>query len=170
MDAKNRRKRLLDMLTGSETPVTGTALSRDLGVSRQVIVGDIAILRAAGFDVFATPQGYTLPKVSVPSAVTARLACRHDRDNWAKALEIIIDNGGRVVDDIVEHPIYGEITANLMLGSRRDLGEFLQKLEKGAEPLSAITGGIHLHTVEVPSREVLSRIENELKAEGILVE
>ncbi|HMM22920.1 MAG TPA: transcription repressor NadR [Selenomonadales bacterium] len=170
MDAKNRRRLLLDLLTGSERPLTGTALARDLRVSRQVVVGDIAILRAAGINIFATPQGYMLPKAPASSTITARVACRHGRDNLAKELEIIIDNGGRVVDVIVEHPIYGEITANLMLTSRRELNDFLQKLAAGAEPLSTITGGIHLHTVEVPSREVLNRIERELKAAGILVE
>lgn len=170
LDAKNRRNAVLEKLTAAQEPLTGTALARELGVSRQIIVGDIAILRAAGVDIYATPQGYTVPGAAPPHAKTARLACRHGRDNLAQELTIIIDNGGKVLDVIVEHPIYGEIRANLMLASRRDLNAFLKKLDEGAKPLSSVTGGVHLHTVEVPSAEVLEVIAAELKAAGILIE
>lgn len=170
LDAKNRRTVLLTKLKNSSEPLTGTALARDLGVSRQVIVGDVAILRAAGIDIYATPQGYILPQPRPHGAVVAKLACRHGRDKLAEELTIIIDNGATVLDVIVEHPIYGELKANLMLASRRELADFLQKIDQGAEPLSAITGGVHLHTVEVPSQEVLAKIEAELRAEGILMD
>lgn len=168
MEARDRRRALLAKLKESDQPVTGTLLARELGVSRQVIVGDIAILRAAGEDILATPQGYTLPVRPSRQVITARIACRHGRENLQQELATIIDNGGKVVDVIVEHPVYGDIKANLMLASRRELAEFLEKLEH-AEPLSMITGGIHLHTVEVPSQDVLRRIEQELRDAGILV-
>lgn len=169
MDARERRNRLVDKLQKTGTPVTGTALAQELGVSRQVIVGDIAILRAAGMEIYATPQGYLLPAARTPAAKTAKIACHHGWDKLADELAIIIDNGGKVLDVIVEHPVYGELKANLMLASRRDLAEFLRSLKNsGAEPLSAITGGVHLHTVEVPSPEVLARIERELERENIL--
>lgn len=170
MDGKKRRGLLLDKLKNSDEPLTGTALAYALGVSRQVIVGDIAIMRAAGSDIYATPQGYILPKPLAKSALIAKLVCNHDRGNLAKELSIIIDNGGKIIDVIVEHPIYGELKANLMLTSRRDLVDFLQKLDRGAEPLSAITGGVHLHTVEVPSKAALANIEAELRSAGILVD
>lgn len=170
VDAKNRRTVLLTNLKNSDVPLTGTALARDLGVSRQVIVGDIAILRAAGINIYATPQGYTLPQPRLQGSVVATLACRHGRDKLAEELTIVIDNGAKVLDVIVEHPIYGELKANLMLASRRELAGFLHKLDQGAEPLSAITGGVHLHTVEVPSQEVLAKIEAELRAQGILID
>ncbi|SDF32666.1 transcription repressor NadR [Sporolituus thermophilus] len=170
MDAKTRREKLLTMLKQAAAPVTGTALSRELGVSRQVIVGDIAILRAAGQEIYATPQGYLVPVANPRSAVTAKLACRHGRDSLAEELAIIIDHGGKVLDVIVEHPLYGEIRANLMLASRRDLAEFLRKLEEsGAKPLSVVTGGVHLHTVEAPSPQVLAEIEGALRQQGILL-
>lgn len=169
MDARERRNRLVDKLQKTGTPVTGTALAQELGVSRQVIVGDIAILRAAGVEIYATPQGYLLPAARPTAAQTAKIACHHGWDKLADELAIIIDNGGKVLDVIVEHPVYGELKANLMLASRRDLAEFLHSLKNsGAEPLSAITGGVHLHTVEVPSPEVLARIERELERENIL--
>ncbi len=170
MDARERRAELLTMLKHAAGPLTGTWLAKELKVSRQVIVGDFAILRAAGTAVYATPQGYVLPKVEVPKTIKATLACKHERDNMESELAIIIDNGGKVLDVIVEHPVYGELTANLMLSSRRDLNEFLRKLDKSkAEQLASITGGVHMHTVEVPDYKTLARIEEELKIKGILL-
>jgi transcriptional regulator of NAD metabolism len=169
MDAKERRNQLLDKLKKTGTPVTGSALAQELGVSRQIVVGDIAILRAAGVEIYATPQGYLLPAARAQSVKTVKIACHHGWDKLADELTIIIDNGGKVLDVIVEHPIYGELRANLMLASRHDITEFLHNLKhSGAEPLSAITGGVHLHTIEVPSLNVLSRIEQELEQQEIL--
>ncbi|MDF2500070.1 MAG: hypothetical protein K0Q77_784 [Anaerosporomusa subterranea] len=169
MDAKERRNQLVDKLKKTGTPATGSALAQELGVSRQVIVGDIAILRAAGVEIYATPQGYLLPTAKSQSVKTAKIACHHGWDKLTDELEIIVDNGGKVLDVIVEHPIYGELKANLMLASRRDIAEFLHNLKNsGAEPLSAITGGVHLHTIEVPSQKVLTRIEKELQEQNIL--
>jgi len=169
VDTKDRRSKILTMLKTAGKPVTGTALARELGVSRQVIVGDIAILRAAGIAVYATPQGYVIP-VDLAPAVRATLACRHRRDELEKELMIIIDNGGKVLDVVVEHPLYGEIRANLMLSSRRELADFLNNLAKsGAEPLSIVTGGVHLHTIEAPTEAVLKNIQEELSSHGILI-
>ncbi|MEG6584150.1 transcription repressor NadR [Dendrosporobacter sp. 1207_IL3150] len=169
METQERRSKILARLKSTSSPLTGTALAKELGVSRQVIVGDIAIIRASGITVYATPQGYMIPQVHTASVI-ATIACRHDRDELEKELSIIIDNGGKVRDVIVEHPIYGEITANLMLSSRRELADFLHKLaESGAAPLATVTGGVHLHTIEVPSAEVLSTIEEELRTKGLLM-
>ena len=170
MDGKERRQQLIALLKTTSEPLTGTALARLLGVSRQVIVGDMAILRAAGCEIYATPQGYVLPAAKVPTAVIAKLACSHDRNRMAEELNIILDHGGKVLDVIVEHGVYGEIKANLMLGTRRDLEAFLISLEKsGAEPLSLITGGIHLHTIEAPAESALEAIKAELNERNILL-
>jgi uncharacterized protein len=170
MDAKDRRNALHEKLAATDEPLTGTVLASQFGVSRQVIVGDIAILRAAGVSVFATPQGYMLPRNSVSAAVTAKIACGHSLHKLEEELAIIIDNGGKVLDVIVEHPIYGEIKANLMLSSRCDLTEFISQLStSAASPLSSITDGIHLHTIEVPSRAILAKIKQELRVAGILL-
>lgn len=168
METQERRAFLLAKLQAADKPLTGTALARELGVSRQIIVGDIAIIRASGVEIYATPQGYMIPAVVSP-AVSFTIACRHKHDNLEKELAIIIDNGGKVRDVIVEHPLYGEIKANLMLSSRRELDEFLARLtESGAQPLSVVTSGVHLHTIEVPNEKVLANIEQELRNEGIL--
>ncbi len=170
MDAKQRRIRLVEKLREVDRPLTGTCLAKEFKVSRQVIVSDFAILRASGTAVYATPQGYVLPRVENIKSKRVTLACKHERDNLEQELAIIIDNGGKVIDVIVEHPLYGDLTANLVLTSRRELAEFLRKLDSSkAEQLASITGGVHLHTVEVADYEMLARIKAELKAAGILM-
>ncbi|MCE5285791.1 MAG: transcription repressor NadR [Pelosinus sp.] len=168
MDAKARRDFLLEKLKRDTKPVTGAVFAKELGVSRQIIVGDIAILRAAGIDIFATPQGYVLPNHAYQEALRYKIACRHNNEGMEKELAIVIDNGGKVLDVIVEHPIYGEICANLMLASRRDLKEFMERITN-SEPLSLLTGGVHLHTIEVPSNEIFNNIELQLRTAGILM-
>ncbi|MBC8014715.1 MAG: transcription repressor NadR [Sporomusaceae bacterium] len=170
MDARQRRTKLLQKLKEAGGPLTGTWLAKELGVSRQVIVGDFAIMRAAGTEVYATPQGYVLPIMENSKAIRITIPCKHERVGMEEELAIIIDNGGKVLDVIVEHPVYGELTANLMLASRRDLTEFLRKLDGSkAEQLASITGGVHVHTVEVPDYETLARIKDELRIKGILL-
>ena len=170
MDARERRTMLVERLRAGGRAITGGALAQELGVSRQVVVGDIAILRAAGQNIYATPQGYILPEPKRQHNVVATLPCRHGMDGLEQELTIIVDNGGKVLDVIVEHAIYGELKGNLMLASRRDVADFMHKLQgSGAEPLCSITGGVHLHTVEVPSHAVLSRIKEELQAYGLLL-
>lgn len=171
MNTNERREILRKKLAESVKPMTGTALANELGVSRQVIVGDIGILRAMGIKVYATPQGYVIPnQIDTESeALIATIACSHDKQGVAKELEIIVDNGGKIRDVIVEHPLYGEIRADLMISSRRDINSFLDGMERsGAGPLLVVTGGLHLHTIEVPNEEILREIERELKENGIL--
>lgn len=170
METKERRLVILTKLKEAERPITGTELAKELGVSRQVIVGDIALLRASGVNVYATPQGYVVPTEPKSDKVTAVLVCRHTKEDLADELNIIVDNGGKVLDVVVEHPLYGEIRANLMLSSRREVTEFIDKLaNSGAAPLSIVTDGVHLHTVEVTDYHVLQKIEEQLKTLGILV-
>lgn len=170
MDGKERRRQLMALLREADAPLTGAVMAQRLGVSRQVIVGDMAILRAAGTEIYATPQGYILPAAKETAAVIAKIACRHERDGMADELAVIIDHGGKILDVIVEHGVYGEIKANLMLSNRRDLAAFLGSLEQSrSELLSAITGGVHLHTIEAPSEGVLNDIREELRSRGILL-
>ena len=129
MEAKERRILLLERLKAAKEPLTGTWLAKELGVSRQIIVSDFAILRAAGNVIYATPQGYLLPHVENTKTLRATLACKHMQEKVDEELSIIVDNGGKVIDVIVEHSLYGELKANLMIGSRREIGEFLHKLK-----------------------------------------
>ena len=171
MNAVQRRDKIVEILTESETPVSATALSKKLSVSRQVIVGDIALIRAYGLDVFATPRGYLLKSNdNDKNRLIKTIACKHKADKLKDELYSIIDNGCAVLDVIVEHPIYGELTGPLHIFSRYDADEFLKKItEQNAQPLSALTEGIHLHTISCTDEEAYKRIMCVLKRHDILL-
>ncbi|MGI6224839.1 MAG: transcription repressor NadR [Peptococcales bacterium] len=169
---RDRRQEIINILKDISKPIKGNQLADFLGVSRQVIVQDIALLRAEGKDIIATPQGYFLiSKVNNDSGKLIKVfACQHDHQNMEKELKIIVSLGGKVVDVIVEHPLYGELKGNLMLENLEDVESFIKNLDKsGAGPLSALTKGIHLHTIEAPSQVILDKIQEELKSAGLLV-
>lgn len=171
MNTEERREQLLKRLHEAEQPLTGTKLSREFAVSRQIIVGDISILRAQGVQIFATPRGYILPKEQPEVSRMVTLVCQHDAAGMEKELLAIVDNGGAVLDVIVEHPLYGPIRGDLLLENRRDVRAFLSKMQKcQANPLLVVTGGIHMHTVRVPDEETLQAIREDLRALHILVE
>lgn len=169
MQSSDRRDRILDILKEKTKPVSGSRLSKKLGVSRQVIVQDIALLRASGINIYATPQGYLLPGDTKDNIIKV-IACYHNQENTKKELEIIVDNGGKIIDVIVEHPIYGEIKGNLMLNSRLDINKFMKMYKKEETlPLSFLTGGTHLHTIQVPNEEAFEKIIFELNKNGYLI-
>ena len=173
MHAKERRQNIIEQLQQAASPVTGTTLAQMLGVSRQIVVGDVALLRANGWAILATPDGYLLPqeKDAAQAGRTRRFACSHTSDDMEKELNIIVDNGGKVLDVAVEHPVYGELVARLVLASRRDIQTFLRRVrETRAIPLSAITGGVHLHTVCAEDEATLDFIEQQLREQGLLAE
>lgn len=166
---EERKQRILTELK-NRNYLKGSELAEIFAVTRQVIVKDIAILRAEGYDIIATPNGYFLNLPGKTNRVRRVIATRHDRENIYRELEIIIDNGGKVLDVIVEHPVYGEIKANLMLDNRADLTSFMENIKnRKAKPLSSLTDGVHLHTVEGDSEEILERIVYNLDQEGFLI-
>lgn len=167
MTSQQRRTEILRRLQTADTPLSATALAGDLGVSRQVIVGDVALLRASGVEIQATPRGYVLATES--AGVSAVLACVHNANHMERELTLMVDYGAEVLDVIVEHPVYGQLTGQLRLRSRYDVARFLEKAE-GAAPLSALTDGIHLHTVRCPDEAALQRVTAALKEEGFLLE
>jgi transcriptional regulator of NAD metabolism len=170
VDTRERRETLLALLHEANNPLTGAELAGQFGVSRQVIVQDIAILRAGGADIFATPQGYLIVPCAAVNEVQAVVACRHTFAQIEEEIGIVVDRGGRVLDVIVEHPVYGELRGSLMIANRRELKLFIEKLEHGkASPLLTLTGGIHLHTLQAPGEEVMAEIITALDQAGILM-
>lgn len=166
VDAAKRREYIVSKLRGSQKPVSATALGDELSVSRQIIVGDIALLRAAGERIMATPRGYVLEE---HSGDTYTLACIHGVDDTEKELNIMVDNGCTVLNVTVEHQIYGQLTGQLQLANRYDVSQFIKKLyEGGASPLSTLTGGIHLHSLACPDAECFERTKEELRKAGFL--
>ncbi len=171
MDSETRRQAILALLNQSGEPVTGADLASRFGVSRQAIVQDIALLRASGSQILATPQGYLIPALNQGNCCYAVVTSTHDRHRIEEELSIVVDLGGKALDVIVEHPIYGELRGSLMIASRRDLSIFLEKLaETEANPLSYLTGGIHMHTLEAPEASVMQEITEALRWAGFLVE
>ena len=171
MDAKERRKQLIDILNKNDKPVKGTDIAKKLKVSRQVIVQDVAILRAAGKAILATPQGYLITKEYEKDTITSTIACRHNNNSEIEEeLDIILNYGGKILDVVVEHPVYGEIRSQLQINSRHDLDEFLKNLETThAEPLAALTDGVHIHTIEVKDDETLRKIKEKLLEKNYLI-
>ena len=170
MNTEERRKQLLERLEHTDKPLTGSLLAKEFDVSRQIIVGDIGIIRAMGKNIYATPRGYIIPSTQTKGkGIMATIACRHDAVGLKAELETIVDNGGFVRDVIVEHPLYGELRGDLMISTRHEVDMFLQKMaECKASPLLVMTGGVHLHTLEVADEGTLERIRQELKRQGIL--
>ena len=126
MNAAQRRERILTRLTGASEPMSASLLAGELGVSRQIVVGDVALLRAAGAQIDATPRGYQLHPAA--KGYTGILACVHRTAEEMRAeLYTVVDQGGVVVDVAVENPLYGELRGNLNLASRYDVDLFLRQ-------------------------------------------
>ena len=165
MQAESRRQNIIRILTSSTGPVSAGRLAGMFGVSRQIIVGDIALLRASGIDITATPRGYMLTKGS--EGIIHRIPCRHRPEEMKEELQILVDNGCLVRDVIVEHPVYGQLD----IATRYDVDEFISKvMESDAAPLSDLTGGIDLHTIFCPDEEVYRRVLEKLRKSGFLFE
>lgn len=168
-DGAGRRAAIAALLEVAETPVSAACLAARLGVSRQVIVGDIALLRAAGALITATPRGYIVERGR--GGLRRTVACIHSRpEGMERELNIMVDNGCTVVNVIVEHRVYGQLVGQLNLSSRYDVSEFIQKVvTNGAKPLSDLTGGIHLHTLRCPDEGAFRRVTQALSEAGILL-
>ena len=170
MNAQERREAIYALLQKAGEPVTGTALAHTFQVSRQVIVQDVALLRACGRDIVSTADGYWVRPAS-GTRPTRVFACRHvGMEALRHELEIIVDHGGLVRDIVVEHPVYGELRGLLMLSSRKRVEDFIQKPGwQDATPLSSLTGGIHLHTVEAETEAELDAMDKALREAGFLM-
>ncbi len=170
MDAAGRRQKICETLERADHPISATALAEQLGVSRQIIVGDVALLRAAGEDISATPRGYLL-KQGDAAGLIRTVACRHTAEGMEAELNTMVDQGCTVLDVIVEHPIYGQLTGSLQLHSRYDVQQFIARCrEADAAPLSLLTEGIHLHTLSCPDETRYRLVLSSLRELGFLLE
>jgi transcriptional regulator of NAD metabolism len=167
--SEDRRSRLVELLRSSEAPITGSDLAAGLGVSRQVIVNDVAIVRASGVPILGSPRGYVLVEGADDRPI-ATISCRHDREGNRREFEILVDRGIEVVDVVVEHPVYGELTANLLVRTRSDVDGYIEAISNdGVQPLWALTDGVHVHHVRAPSDDALDAAKRELAEAGILL-
>lgn len=169
MRAEERRQAILEHLRQSSRPVSAGYLAERFSVSRQAVVGDVALLRASGADISATPRGYVISQAA--QGLIRQVACRHDAAGMEAELNAMVDQGCSVLDVIVDHPIYGQLTGPLQLSSRYDVGQFIARCAgAGARPLSDLTGGIHLHTLSCPDESAFLRVRGALGDLGVLLE
>ena len=168
MTGSDRRNAIVEQIRNSAVPVPGRNLAAEFDVSRQVIVQDIALIRAAGHDIISTNRGYI---INEPHSVSRAFKVKHTDDQLEEELNAIVDLGGKICDVFVNHRVYGRLKAELNITSRRKVGEFMADIRSGkSSPLKNITSGYHYHTVEADSEETLDMIRNMLKAKGFLVE
>lgn len=168
MKASQRRAGILTELQRRTQPVSAASLARQFSVSRQIIVGDVALLRAGGADISATPRGYLLSREN--TGLLRKVACCHTARQMAEELMLCVDQGCSVLDVTVEHPVYGQLAGQLQLHSRYDVEQFLQRVTReSAHSLSELTDGIHLHTLRCPSEEAFRRVCQALDQAGILL-
>lgn len=166
MIGKERRYEILNLIKSMKEPISGTELAKKFDVSRQVIVQDIALLRAENYDIFSTTRGYIYKATKFFSKVFP--VC-HSDNQIEDELNTIVDLGGIVDDVFIQHEIYGNLKAELGINSRRKVQELIKAIENGeSTPLKNLTYGKHFHTVYSDSEEVLELIEKELKAKGYL--
>ncbi len=171
MNSEERRENIELILKDASSPITASVLAKKFSVSRQIIVGDVALMRAAGIKISATPRGYILNCGNEITENVFTVACCHDNENMYKELYAVVDNGGTIIDVIVEHPIYGEISGELYISSRYDADMFLEKIKiSEAQPLMCLTDGIHLHTIRCKDEKARKRIIYALKNEYIILE
>lgn len=163
----DRKEKIIEEIKKSDKPISASTLAKKLGVSRQIIVGDVALIRASGTNIIATPRGYILD--SKQQNQTYTIAVNHSQEQMADELYTIVDLGGCAIDVIVDHPVYGQLTGKLHLSSRYDVDQFIKKVNNNqAKSLSQLTDGLHLHTIQCPNEDTYQRIVSVLDEKGYL--
>ncbi len=159
---------MLALLKSAEKPISGTALAKALQVSRQVVVQDIALLRAQKQDIISTYRGYIIQE---------RCACqrifkvKHSDEQMEEELNLFVDFGGVVEDEFVYHKVYNVVRAEISLKSRRDVSNYMEQLKTGiSKPLKDVTSDYHYHTITADSEQILDQIQAELNSRGFLAE
>ncbi|MFP7169981.1 transcription repressor NadR [Terribacillus sp. 7520-G] len=166
---KTRRKWLLEKLQTANGPLKGSELAKEANVSRQVIVGDVTLLKAEQHPIIATSEGYILQQQPVYS-VERIVACQHAPGRTEEELQLLVDLGVTVKDVRVEHPVYGQITASIMVSSRREVKKFIERIANSrAGYLSELTEGIHLHTLAADDESIMDEAIELLRERGLLV-
>ncbi|MFS0576336.1 transcription repressor NadR [Sporosarcina sp. 179-K 3D1 HS] len=170
---EERREVILDALRQADRPIPGRELGEMTNVSRQVIVGDITLLKARNEPIIATNQGYLyLHAHAAPRKVEKTIVCQHRPEQTEEELNILVDNGVTVKDVKIEHPVYGDLSASIMVSNRKEVQAFIREIDDAnAIYLSKLAeGGIHLHTLLADNEQQIKDAEEALRKADILVE
>lgn len=166
MKAAERRIAIANLLLSEERAVSGSELSERFGVSRQIIVQDISVLKGSGYDILSTHQGYVIQKSPLKERV---FKLYHTTEQTEEELSLIVDLGGTVLDVFVWHKVYGKVAAKLNIFSRLHVKQFIEGVRTGkSSELMNITGGYHYHTVRAASEEILDQIGRALEERGFI--
>ncbi|MBQ8028019.1 MAG: transcription repressor NadR [Clostridia bacterium] len=166
MKAQERRKAIINILLSEDRPIPGGELSEKCGVSRQIIVQDIAVLKGQGFDILSTHNGYLAQKSPFKDRV---FKVKHSTEQTEDELSTIVELGGTVVDVFVWHKVYGKMSAPLNIFSELQIKQFIEGIRAGkSTELMNITGGYHYHTVRAEKEETLDLIAEELSKKGYI--
>ena len=171
MTGETRRTKILDMLKSQHTPISGTALAKQFHVSRQVIVQDIALMRAESHWILSTNKGYVYRTEDSDDNQHKRVFwVKHKTEQVLDEFMTVIDLGGKILDVAVEHELYGQIRVDLLIETVQDAHDFVAKLAACRDnPLKVLTDDCHYHTVAAPSEKLLDLIERELDERGFLL-
>lgn len=169
---EERRQEILHILKSSGKPVKGGDLAKKANVSRQVIVGDITLLKAMNEPIIATSQGYLyMQPATEPVQYERTIACQHSPEDAELELQLLVDIGVTVKDVSIEHPVYGDLVASIMVSNRREVKQFIDRVKSTqAAFLSQLTDGIHLHTISASSNKALDEAEEALDKAGFLID
>lgn len=168
MNREQRLQKIIVILSRNKTQLSGNKLAEKLNVSRQMIVKDISLLRSRGYEIRSTSRGYIY---CTNKRLRKMIVVSHEPERIGEELRLIVNNKGRVLDVIIEHPVYGELKGRIDVSTEEDVSRFLARLKgSNAFPLLKLsTEGIHMHTIEVEDEKHFSRILNKLDEAGFLV-
>ena len=166
MSGEERRGKIIQALKNSDKAVSATTLAKEFDVSRQVIVQDVALLRANGKNIFSTNRGYLIQE---DEETTRVFKVQHEDDEVEKELTTIVDLGGTVEDVFVYHKVYGVLRAEMNIKSRMDIRNYMEEIRSGKSSLlKNVTSGYHYHTVRAERVEILDMIQEELQKKALL--
>jgi len=170
MTGEERRMKILSKLQEADTPLSGSALAKVFHVSRQIIVQDIALMRAENYGILSTNKGYLLRSKKTENTQPKRVFfVKHTTNEVLCEFKTIIELGGKILDVAVEHELYGQIRVDLLIETEADAVDFHNKLLACRDnPLKVLTDDCHYHTVAAPSEKLLDLIEQDLRDKGFL--
>lgn len=171
-NAEMRRTEILKKLKQAKGSISGTMLAGQYEVSRQIIVRDISILKADGHAIVSTSKGYVYRPAERPGKPFKRtIACQHNFEKMEYELQLIIDNGAMIDNVSIDHPVYGEMTGELMIVTDEDLKLFMERMHKEkSRMLANLTDNVHLHTISADTEKILDNAVRDLIEKGYIIQ
>ncbi len=166
MSVNERRIEIIKILQEAKEPISGKDMADIFGLSRQVIVKDISILKAEGVEIISTNRGYKLEE-SAKCEMIVKVV--HDKKAIADELNILVDRNITIKDVFINHKAYGTIRKSLDISSRNGVRIFLQNL-KNNEPLLALTSNVHYHTLVAKNPTDMEKALEILRERKYLIE